>query len=79
MNIYYLEKAKEKVGNVPLLINMASRRARQLNHGHRPLIKPDTPQMPALDLALKEIAEGKLTAHISELLPEPEFQGSLEV
>lgn len=65
MNIAYLESAKARVPDVPLLINLVSRRVRQLNSGQRPLVKPDFPLMERLDIALKEIAEGKLTAEIT--------------
>ena len=71
MNINYLVAAKERVGNVPLLINMVSRRTRQLNQGQRPLVKPDDPHMPNMDIALKEIAENKLTAEIAFTAPRP--------
>lgn len=72
MNIDYLEKAKERVPNIPLLINLVSRRVKQLNTQQRPLVKPDGPHMSKLDLALKEIAEGKLTAEIQFVAPEGE-------
>jgi DNA-directed RNA polymerase subunit omega len=65
VNPNYLELAKQKISNIPLLINVVSRRVRQLNSGHRPMVKPDNPQMAHMDLALKEIAEGKLSAEIS--------------
>lgn len=65
MNISYLDKAKNRISNVPLLINMVSRRVRQLNRGQRPLIKPDFNNQSTLDIALKEIAEGKLTAEFT--------------
>ena len=65
MNLNYLELAKERISNIPLLINVVSRRVRQLNQGNRPLVKPDSQQMANLDLALKEIAEGKLSAEIA--------------
>ena len=65
MNIDYLEQAKERVPNIPLLINMISRRVRQLNAGQRPLIKPDTPSQANLDVALKEVANGLLEAEIT--------------
>ncbi len=65
----YLETAKERVNNTPLLINMVSRRVRQLIAGQRPLVKPDSPNMPHMALALKEIAEGKLTAEIDFTVP----------
>lgn len=64
MNATYLEKAKERMPNIPLLVNVVSKRVRQLNAGQRPLIKPDAPDMDHLDLALKEIAEGKLSAEL---------------
>jgi DNA-directed RNA polymerase omega subunit len=63
MNMTYLEKAKLRVSDIPTLINMVSRRVRQLNlDDQRPMVKPDSPQMERMDLALKEIAEGKLAA-----------------
>ncbi len=65
MNIKYLEGAKKRVPNIPLLINMVSRRVKQLIAGHRTLIKPDNPFMEKMDIALKEIAEGKLTAEMT--------------
>ncbi len=64
MNPNYLEQAKQKISNIPLLINVVSRRVRQLNAGQRPMVKPDNPRMENVDIALKEIAEGKLTAEI---------------
>jgi DNA-directed RNA polymerase subunit K/omega len=33
--------------------------------GQRPMIKPDDPRMPAADIALKEVASGKLTAEMA--------------
>ncbi len=65
LNPNYLELAKGRISNVPLLINVVSRRVRQLNQGQRPMVKPDTPQMSNMDIALKEIAEGKLSAEIA--------------
>lgn len=64
MNIEYLEQAREHVPNIPVLINLISKRVRQLNAGQRPLVKPDDMHMEKLDLALKEVAEGKLTAEM---------------
>ncbi len=64
MNVTYLDAAKARVPNIPLLINMVSKRVRQLCAGERPLVKPDGLNQDKMDLALKEIAEGKLTAEI---------------
>lgn len=65
MNTTYLEGAKERMENVPLLINLISRRVRQLNRGQRPLVKVDHPNMSKMDIALKEVAEGTLTAEMT--------------
>ena len=73
MNVSFLTRAREKIPNVPLLVNIISRRVRQLNAGQRPLIKPDTPDMDHLDLALKEIANGKLSAELGSL-PTPKAE-----
>ena len=64
MNAELIEKAKQKVASVPLLVNMVSRRVRQLNAGMRPYLKPLTPNEEKVDIALREILEGKLTAEI---------------
>ena len=70
MNTTYLDKARQQVSDIPLLINMVSRRVKQLAlPDQRPMVKPDSPNMERMDLALKEIAEGKITA---EMLLTPE-------
>jgi len=70
VNVDYLNAARERISNVPLLINAVSRRVRQLDQGQRPLVKPDDRFMPNLDLALKEIAEGKLTVEMAFTPPD---------
>lgn len=62
MNETYLEIAKQKVSDHRLLINGASHRAAELARGGRPLIpvSPGEQEMDYLDIALKEIAEGKI-------------------
>jgi DNA-directed RNA polymerase subunit omega len=65
----YLEPAKEKISNIPLLINVVSRRVRQLNQGQRPMVKSDGVQMSNMDVALKEIAEGKMSAELAFTAP----------
>ena len=64
MNTTYLSQAKARVPNIPMLINMVSKRVRQLVAGERPLVKPDKIDQDKMDIALKEIAEGKLTAEV---------------
>jgi len=64
MNIQLLNQAKERIPNVPLLINVVSKRVRQLNAGLRPMVKPKK-ETSNMDIALTEVAEGKLTAEIA--------------
>lgn len=64
MNFDYLDAALAKVPNKPLLINLVSRRVKQLNMGQRPMVKPDHPHQENLDIALKEVGEGLLDAEV---------------
>jgi DNA-directed RNA polymerase subunit omega len=59
MKSKYLEPAMHQVPIPELLINLVSRRVRQLTQGHRPLTQTD-PKMDYADIALKEISEGKI-------------------
>ena len=58
-----MKKALEKVGNPHILVNIVSRRVRQLNSGgggfHRPLVEVQ-PGQGAADIALTEIVEEKI-------------------
>ena len=60
MMSHLLEEAAKKVTSPQVLINIVSRRVRQLSQGHRPLVEPG-PRMGLADIALKEIIEGKLS------------------
>lgn len=72
MNAEFCKKALEKVGNPNVLINVVSRRVRQLNAGggghNRPLIS-ETAGMGSADIALSEIAAGNLSFEIIEDTP----------
>jgi len=59
MKSKFLEPAQLTIPNPELLINLVSRRVRQLAQGHRPLTQTD-PRMDFSEIALKEISEGKL-------------------
>lgn len=63
MNAELAKKAVEKVGNPNVLVNLVSRRVRQLNSGggglSRPLI-PDAGHLGAADIALRELLEEKI-------------------
>lgn len=64
MNLELLEKAKTRIPGVPVLVNLLSRRVRQLNAGMRPYVKPLSPDEDRLDIAMREIAEGKIIAEV---------------
>ena len=64
MNVELIEKAHAKVQCIPMLGNMVSKRVAQLIAGERPLIKPLSADEDKADIALREIAEGKLTAQV---------------
>ena len=55
-----VKAASEVVTNQQILVNMVSRRVRQLCLGHRPLVE-FVPGLGHADIALSEIASGKLT------------------
>ncbi|MDF3128883.1 DNA-directed RNA polymerase subunit omega [Kiritimatiellaeota bacterium B1221] len=78
MNFEYLETANQKINNKPLLVNMVSRRVKQLTEGMRPMVKPDHPHQENLDIALKEVAEGLLTAEIVVNTPEIDDEAAAE-
>lgn len=63
-----LSAALGKMGSPEVLINAVSGRVRLLAKGARPLIEIH-PQWSFLHVALKEIAEGKLTATPGEEAP----------
>lgn len=69
MNAELCKKAVEKVGNPNVLVNIVSRRVRQLNQGGggmgRPLV--DAPaSMGLADIALREILEDKVGFELPE-------------
>lgn len=62
MNSELCKKALEKVGNPNILVNIVSRRVRQLNSAGpaaRPLVA-GAERLGAADIALMEIIEGKI-------------------
>jgi DNA-directed RNA polymerase subunit omega len=69
VNAELCKKAAEKVGNPNVLVNLLSRRVRQLNSGggglSRPLIS-DVGNLGLADIALREIIEGKMGWEVPE-------------
>ncbi|MST01166.1 MAG: DNA-directed RNA polymerase subunit omega [Pedosphaera sp.] len=69
MNSELCRQAMEKVHNPHVLINLVSRRVRQLTTGNsRPLIA-NTATMGIADIALTELIEGKMAFALNEQLP----------
>ena len=64
MNAELLKKAHEKVPSVPVLVNLISKREKELINGAKPLIRPESLDVDKCDIALQEVAEGKLVAEI---------------
>jgi len=71
MNATLVKQALEKVLNPNVLVNLISRRVRQLTSGgggrNRPLVA-DVGHLGAADIALTEIIEGKMGFEIPKLI-----------
>ena len=70
LNAELARKALEKVGNPNVLVNLISRRVRQLNSGSGALSRPlvsDTGNLGAADIALLEIIEDKVGFEMPEV------------
>ena len=68
MNSELAKKALEIVGNPNVLVNIVSRRVRQLTSGSRPLLA-DTAKLGSADIALLEIIEEKMAWELLEPNP----------
>ena len=64
MNVDLIEKARARVPSVPVLVNLVSKRVRQLNMGERPFVKPLSMDEDKADIALREIGDGLLIAEV---------------
>jgi len=71
LNAELVKKALEKVGNPNVLVNLISRRVRQLTSGGgrmgRPMVA-DTANLGAADIALLEIVEDKMGFEMPEVV-----------
>ena len=65
----YLKNALKVINDPNILVNVVSRRVKQLKRGNRPLVESLETLSPE-DTALREVAEGKITY---ELAPQDEF------
>jgi DNA-directed RNA polymerase subunit omega len=60
MNTHFVAEALTIVGTPEILVNIVSRRVRLLGQGARPLVEVH-PRWTLMEVALKEIADGKLS------------------
>ena len=60
----YLQNALKIIDDPNILVNVVSRRVKQLRRGNRPLIE-SLEKLTAEDTALREIAEGKITYELA--------------
>ncbi|MEY3773628.1 MAG: DNA-directed polymerase subunit omega [Verrucomicrobiota bacterium] len=60
----YIASARKVIDDPNILINVVSRRVKQLRRGSRPLVESLEKLSPE-DTALREIAEGKITYEIA--------------
>ncbi|MGH8046688.1 MAG: DNA-directed RNA polymerase subunit omega [Chthoniobacterales bacterium] len=65
MNYQLLDEANKTIENKQVLVNMVSRRVRQLSSGVRPHVEVE-PRMTYADVAMAEIIAGKLKAEWPE-------------
>ena len=60
----YLKSALKVIDDPTILVNVVSRRVKQLRRGNRPLIE-SLEKLSAEDTALREIAEGKISYELA--------------
>lgn len=60
----YLQSALKVIDDPNILVNVVSRRVKQLKRGNRPLVVSLEKLAPE-DIALREIAEGKITYQLA--------------
>ncbi|AWI08626.1 DNA-directed RNA polymerase subunit omega [Ereboglobus sp. PH5-5] len=61
----YLKDAQKVITDPNVLINVVSRRVKQLKHGSRPLVE-SLEKLEPEDLALREIIEGKISYEVAK-------------
>jgi DNA-directed RNA polymerase subunit omega len=68
MQSQLLEAASKVIKTPQVLVNVISRRVRQLTEGHRPLVEVE-PRMGFADIALTEVIERKLSYELVAAIP----------
>jgi DNA-directed RNA polymerase subunit omega len=71
----YLKAALKVIDDPNILVNVVSRRVKQLRRGSRPLVE-SLEKLSAEDTALREIIEGKISYEQGPIDTPPEFNGA---
>jgi len=80
MQSHLLDEALKIIPSPQILVNVISRRVRQLTQGHSPLVEIDSARIGACDIALTEVIKGKLSyEYVSSFTPEPILPKIVEV
>jgi DNA-directed RNA polymerase subunit omega len=74
----YLQEALKTINDPNILVNVVSRRVKQLRHGSRPLVE-SLEKLTAEDTALREIIEGKISYELALVDAPPEWNGAPKV
>ncbi len=61
----YLQKAREVINDPNILVNVVSRRVKQLRRGARPLVE-SLEKLSVEDIALREVFEGKISYELGK-------------
>lgn len=61
----YIKEAKKVITDPNILVNVVSRRVKQLRQGNRPLVE-SLEKLNLEDIALREIIEGKISYELGE-------------
>ncbi len=61
----YLAEAQKVITDPMVLVNVVSRRAKQLKNGYKPLVE-SLERLSAEDMALREIIEGKINYQLDD-------------
>ncbi len=61
MQSHLLEEASKVITNPQVLVNVISRRVKQLVAGHRPMVEVNSARMGFCDIALTEVIKQKLS------------------
>ncbi len=67
----YLQKAQEVIPDPNILINVVSRRSKQLKYGMKPLVE-SLEKLEPEDIALREVIEGKISYELYDAAADAE-------